>query len=258
MAGKPPTAQKAVWPCLLALLLTLPLGAQEAAPPPERQFTVRKEWVRQQGDQTVIFQRVDPPPALPPAAPVPPVKAPDLSPQELETLRQREAKPRTVLLLSATGFDHRLTELRWAGEGGKFRAFSNLDFQYLAGLPEIETADVIYTVMLALADGTAAEAEEKTRQFPQIALLPKDRAAWVPAETPAPENAPVLAALDAIHTWYDAHRAELIRSHEQRTAAEAERQRQLREHPPVPKTVVIRYWRKPAPIAPPAAQEDGK
>ena len=244
--------------CLLALFFTLPLGAQEAAQPPERPFTVRKEWVRQQGGQTVIFQRVDPPPALPSAAPLPPVKAPDLSPQELEALRQREAKPRTVLLLSATVFDHRFTELRWTGEGGKFRAFSSVDFQYLGGMQEIETADAIYTVMLALADGTATEAEEMTRKFPQITLLPKDRAAWVPAEDPARENARVLVALDAIHTYYDAHRAELVRTHEQRTAAEAERQRQLREHPPVPKTMVIRYWKKPAPIAPPAAQEAGK
>ena len=242
----------------LAIFLTLPLGAQEAAQPLERPFTVRKEWVRQQGGQTVIFQRVDPPPALPPVAPVPPVKAPDLSPQELETQRLREAKPRTVLLLSATVFDHRLTELRGSGEAAKFRAFSNLDFQYLAGLPEIETADTIYTVMLALADGTAAEAEEKARQFPQAAKLPQDRAAWVPAEDPTHENAPVLAALDTLHTYYDTHRAELIRSYEQRLAAEAERQQQLREHPPVPKPVVIRYWKKPAPTAPPVRQEDGK
>ncbi len=80
----------------------------------------------------------------------------------------------------------------------------------------------------------------------------------MPAENPIPENAPVLAALDAIHTYYDAHRAELVHSYEQRTAAEAARQRQLREHPPVPKPVVIRYWKKPTPIAQPARQEDGK
>lgn len=244
--------------CFLVMFSTLPLGAQEAAQPPERPFMVRKEWVRQQGGRTVIFQRVAPPPAIPPAAPVPPVKAPVLSPQELEILRQREAKPRTVLLLSATVFDHRFTELRWTGEGGKFRALSNLDFQYFAGLPEIETADAIYTVMLALAEGTAAEAEERIRQFPQIAQLPQDRAAWLPAEDSSRENAPELAALDALHTYFDAHRAELIRTHEQRAAAEAERQRQLREHPPAPKPVVIRYWKKPTPTAPPTRQEDGK
>lgn len=88
--------------CSLAIFLTLQLGAQEATVLPERQFTVRKEWVRQLGGQTVTFQRVDPPPAVPPAVPLPPAKAPDLSPQELEIQRQRETKAHIVLLLSAT------------------------------------------------------------------------------------------------------------------------------------------------------------
>lgn len=242
--------------CILASLLTLPICAQEATQLPERPLTVHKTWVRQQNSQTVILQRVDPPPALPPT--VPPAKVPDLSPQEIETQRQREAKQHTVLLFSATVFDHRFTELRWTGEAGKFRAFSSIDFQYFGGMPEIETADTIYTVMLALAAGTAAEAEERTRKAPEVSLLPKDRTAWVLAEDSKQEGTPVMTALDAIHTYYDTHRAELIHTYEQRAAAEAERQRQLREQPPVPKEIIIRFGKMPNPGTPSVRQEAGK
>ena len=244
--------------CFLTLFLTLPLGAQESAQQPATGVVVRKTWALKQGGQTVILQRVEPPPAAPPSAPAPPVKAPDLSPEERETLRQREAKAHTVLFLSATVFDHRFTELRWTEAGRAHRAVSSIDFQYLGGLPEIETADAIYTVMLALGSVTAAEAEEKTRQLPPVSQLPKDRAAWLPVEDPGRESTPVMTALDAIHTWFDAHRAELLRAYEQRTAAEAERQRQLREHPPAPPAIIIRYGKMPNSTPAPARQEEGK
>lgn len=235
-----PGRRKSAWRGFIALFLTLPLAAQEAGSPPAGRFVVRQAC------------------ALPPTGPLPPAKAPDLSAQELETLRQREAKQHTVLFFSATVFDHQFTELRWTGEAGKFRAFSSIDFQYLGGLPEIETADTVYTVMLALATGTAAEAEERARKAPEVSLLPKGRSAWVLAEDSRRESTPVLTALDAIHTYYEAHRVELIRAYEQRVTAEAERQRQLQANPPTPKTSIIRYWRKPTPVTQPARQEDGK
>ena len=66
-----------------------------------------------------------------------------------------------MLFFSATVLDHRLTELRWFEEGGMFRAFSNIDFQYFSGMGEIETADSIYTLMLALDTGTAEMLAER-------------------------------------------------------------------------------------------------
>ena len=248
---------------LTAWFLTMPVGAQEPvkagnSEQPARSFQVLKRWAIDRGDHTVIFQRVAPPPAAPPAAPVLPPKVPELSPQELEVMRLREAKQHRVLFLSATVFDHRLTELRWTEEDRKYRAFSNIDFQYFGGMGEIETADTIYTLMIALDSGTAEELAERTRESPQVALLPKERAAWVLAEGKSSESTPVMAAWDSLHTYYDAHREELTKAYEQRAAAIAERQRQLREHPPVPKNKVISYWKKPNPAAQPEKQEAGK
>ena len=115
---------------------------------------------------------------------------------------------------------------------------------------EIETANVIYTLMLALDSVPPETVAERTRQFPQIAALPKDRAAWVLADGSGQTNTTGMTTLDAIHPYYDAHREALIRAHGEGEAARTEAERQLREHPPVRKDTVITYWRKPAPSAP--------
>ena len=82
---------------------------------------------------------------------------------------------------------------------------------------EIETADAIYTLMPAFASGTAEALAERTRDFPQVAFLPANRSACLLAEAPGQENTPEMTTWDSIHTFYDAHRAELIRTHEQRS-----------------------------------------
>ena len=174
--------------------------------------------------------------------------------EELAAAQRREAKPQKVLFFSATVFDHRVTELRWFDDGKSYRAFSNIDFHYFGGMGEIETTDTIYTVMMALDSGTAETLAERTRELPQLALLPADRVAWLPVEGFTQESAPVVAAWDSIHRFFDTHREEVIRGYEQRQAANAERERQLRENPPARKSTVISYWRKTTPAAPPQNQ----
>ncbi len=186
-----------------------------------------------------------------PAAPVP-------SAEELTAQERRAAKPPRVLFFSATVLNRTLTELRWFDEAGPHRAFSNIDFQVFSGMGEIETADAIYTLMLALDSGPAEAPAERTRDFPQIALLPHDRSAWLLAESQGSQSTPVMTALDAIHLFYDAHREALLQAHTEREAALAERERQLREHPPVKKNTVVSYWKKPRPVAQPENQGAAK
>ena len=76
------------------------------------------------------------------------------------------------------------------------------------------------------------------------ALLPNDRAAWLPIEGSAGEDGPVVTAWDAIHRYFDAHREEMIRGYQQREAAKIEKERIARENPAIPKKTVISYWRK--------------
>ena len=223
--------------------------AKPALPP--LNFRVLERTVVKSGEHSIIYERVAPPQASAPSVPVPGPKMPELSAQELEAQRRREAKPHAVLFFSATVLDQRVTELRWSGEGGAYRAFSNIDFRYFSGMGEIETPEAVYTLMLALESGPAETLAERTRGFPQIAALPMDRAAWVLAEGSGQTNTAVMAALDAIHPYFATHRAALIQAYGEREAARAEAERRLREHPPVRKNTVISYWRKPAPSAPP-------
>ena len=242
------------------MFLTLPICAQEPVNPaavekPERNFQVLERTVIKRGDHSIIYQRVAPPPPTTPSAPAPVPVAKALTPQELEAQQRREAKQQAALFFSATVMDQRVTELRWSEEGKEYRAFSNIDFRYFSGMGEIETANAIYTLMLALDSGTAETLVERTREFPQIAVLPKERAAWVPADGSVQTSTMVMTALDAIHPYFDAHREALIRQYGEREAANVERERQLRERPPVRKDTVINFWRKPAPTAPP--QKEG-
>ena len=214
---------------------------------PARTFQVIKRREVAVGDHTITYQLVVPPA---PSAPVPAPAARELSPQELEAQQRREAKQQQVLFFSATVLDHRVTELRWFDGGGAYRAFSNIDFQTFSGLTEIETGDAVYTLLMAFDTGTAEALAERIRDTPQLALLPNDRSAWLLMEGSAEAGAP----WDAIHRFFYAHREELLRGYQQREAAKAERERQLRENPPVPKKTVIRYWRKIHPTAQPKNQ----
>ena len=225
-----------------------------AAEKPERNFQVLERTVIKRGDHSIIYQRIAPPPPAVPSAPAPVPVAKALSPQELEAQQRREAKQHAVIFFSATVLDQRVTELRWSDEGKEYRAFSNIDFRYFSGTGEIETADVVYTLMLALESGTAETLAERTREFPQVALLPANRAAWALADGSGQTNTTVMTALDAIHPYYDAHREAMIRAYGEREAAKAEAERQLREHPPARKDTVINYWKRTTPVAPPQNQ----
>ena len=99
--------------------------------------------------------------------------------------------------------------------------------------------------MMAFDTGTAEALAERTREIPQLALLPNDRAAWLLIEGSAAEGVSVVTAWDSIHRHFDAHRAEMILAHARREASAAERE--LREHPPAPKKRVISYWKKENP-----------
>ena len=173
----------------------------------------------------------------------------------------KEGKPREVLFLSATVRDRKFSEIRWADGVHRWSAFSNMDFNLLAALGSIETADTEYSLLLAISDepagtdGLAKQGEadgEKAavegRQIPSLEKLSPTRAQYLVFEdkSGAPPSAKDLAALDALHLYYDANRQRLGDEHAKRQTANAERERWLKEHPPVPKDTVISYWKMDA------------
>ena len=245
---------------LSVILLAIPAAAQQSAAPTEAKPALNLRVLDgvqvKFPDHSVFYRRVAPP--APPAARVPvavPV-APPLSLAESAAAEARARKKSAVLMLSATVYDRQVTELRWRSGDRDYRAWSNVDFNYLAGQGEIETADCIYFLImglgnearesvaeserLAAAGGLAAPAE--TRIVPDLAEFPAGRSTYLlSGEAPADDS---LAALDALHRYFDTHRLRLIADCAGREAKRLAREQWLKEHPPAPRDTVINFWPK--------------
>ncbi len=231
----------------LAILVFSALGfvvnawAQESASTPTRTplppLRVIEGIEVRRGQDTTVYQRVEPP-VLPPRPPAPaqPAEEPQAPPLTAEQQR-RAAKHSAVVFLSATVYDHRVTELRWFENQREYRAFSNADFNLLAGRGEIETEDTIYWLLMAVSSMTGEEVVAQNeriatlglplapRQIPVPENFSATRAEYVLAEgsvTPFP-SAETLAAFDALHVFYDANKATLVEEQARRVVEDAAR-----------------------------------
>ena len=214
-------------------------------------------------DHSVFYQRVAPP-AVPAArVPVAVPVVPPLSLAESVAAEAREAKKSALLMLSATVYDRQVTELRWRSGNRDYYAWSNLDFNYLAGQGEIETADCIYFLMMGLGNETRESVAEwnrfapkwerlaaaegladswETKAVPDLAKFPAGRSTYLlSGEAPADDS---LAALDALHRYFDTHRLRLIAEYAKREATRIAREQWNKEHPPVPQDTIINFWPK--------------
>lgn len=210
------------------------------------------------GARSILYQRVAPPPST--ETPAVPASTPpaELSPEIQEMIQRREGKRQATLFLSATVYDHQVTEIRWfdADPHRTFRAFSNIDFNHLAGLMELETADTVYWVFFGLGNETLEDVEAANRyatenglpaavrQIPARETFSAARAEYRLAQEPSDPAPPasILAALDDLHRHFDAHRAELAETYAAREAARLEHEARVRENPPVPQDTVIQLW----------------
>lgn len=201
------------------------------------------------GDHAVIFHRVEPPvAAAKPLAPPSLAAAPTAQEiQALETLSARTAqKPREALFVTATVFNNSVTELRWTYEGRSCRAFSNINFNYFAGITDFESSDKAYFLMAAIMNQQLPAGDEtshRTGQIPKLSEFSPTRSELLIEEDENdafPDEA--FAAVEALHVYFDADRQTLIDESSQREAARIAREQWLRDHPPVPQDTVINYW----------------
>lgn len=211
------------------------------------------------GDKTTVYQRVEPlvlPPR--PAATSAPTSGArrQLSAEQL----RRAAKKSDMLLLSASVYEHAVTELRWHQQGRAYRAYSNIDFHHLEDLSEIETAGTIYQLIIALDAFTTAEVEAFNSSVSAKGLSAKLRKHIPPPETftsgrpeyvlvadpaDAPIPAEVTAMLDALHNYYEANQQTLADQAAQRAAERTTGAAAARAQPAKPKRTVIQFWRVP-------------
>ena len=186
-----------------------------------------------------------------------------LSLAESAAAEARANKKSEALMISATVYDRQVTELRWQAGGRQYRAWSSIDFNYLAGQGEIETEDCIYFLIMGLGNETRASVADwnafapewqrlaaaeglagswETKSVPDLAKFPAGRFTYLlSGEAPADDS---LAALDALHRYFDANRLRLIADYEKRTAERTAREQWLKEHPSVQQDTIINFWPK--------------
>ena len=197
------------------------------------------------GGRTLILNRVAPM-ALPKKPAEPPAAKP-LSEAEQQAEIRRAEKKVEVLFLTAAVHEDGVSELRPMSEAAGGRAFSNIDFRYFTGVGEIETDETVYTLLLGVeavaGDKEPAEkaAKDQARSVPALSEFSTARSEYrVDESAPLPEA--TLHALDALHVYFDARKAALIKGYQEREAARLERERILKEHPPAPADAVVNYW----------------
>ena len=225
-------------------------GSATPAPPPI-QFQVLQTRRINLGDHSLIMNRVVPPvlPAPPPAAPPSPPSA--LTEEARQAFLQRPRKKSVVLFLSATVYDHQISQVSWQDANGFYRAFSNIDFTPIPFGLGFETADTRYSFMVLSRNTTRAAAEAHQRDgiehwIPQLSDFNNTQSGYIVVEDPAkPVSDEACAPLDALHVYFDANKQAILDNFATREAARIAREQWLKDHPPVPKDTVINYWRKP-------------
>lgn len=216
---------------------------EEPAPLPDM------EPVRKVVDVTV---QVVKDPQLPEPAETGPVAA---DPERAAELRARlAARQRTVFLsLSAAVHDHEATLLRWwprGNRGPQYTAWSNVDWELLAGHGKIVHEGVEYQLFIGLHLEDSAARRRLAERFgkpyvpvPIPALPPDETAAFVVTEGDAADTA-ATAAITALHGYFQAHRQELVAARDARKEAQRQREAQLRANPPEPENVHLRIWKR--------------
>lgn len=185
------------------------------------------------------------------------VASPPPPPRELtaeEEARHLELEKKTYVTLGITATvylngDETVTELRWRNEETgnlEYVAYSNADFRYLTQLHHLESDTAVYSWFPFVSDYNLADwkGDDKPQLPRGLGLSSTEIEYVVDRRALDGSQETTLAGLDYIHAYYELHKAKLKLAYEQRMEAEAERARELRENPPKPQNIVIRFWPK--------------
>ena len=213
------------------------------------------------GERSIIMNRVAPPPvqARPPGADSGETAHKQVSDAEFEAmLRKHQEKEYRTILLSATVYDREFTELRWSHGGERFVAYSNIDFNFMRGVTEFETADAVYSFLLGIGNQNTEDIEDfnrrarergqeglTERQIPQKPAFTPGRAEYaVVADDPAIiERDDVFDPIDALHAYFEQNERRLRIEYQRAEALDQARKRYEAATPEEPQDIIINHWR---------------
>ncbi len=235
-----------------ALLSAHPGFAQTsgtAQTPAPIQFTVINSKTVQEGNHTVTYNRVAPLPSsavFPATANGSATSAVNQGSQALQQLQAQQQHTLVSLLLSATVFNHQVTQFSWNYNGVTYQGYSNIDLTLFAGDTEFSVGNTTYSFLIN-ATGVGANpitgAPVAVPSIPELPALTATQSAYVVVTTNGvtiPDEA--VAPIEALHDYFDANRSAIAAAAAQRQADAAAQAQWVKDHPPVPQNTVINFW----------------
>jgi len=193
------------------------------------------------GDGVLILERVARP-ALPSALEPTPKMASSPKVQAQSGPVPRDLHPEN-LFLSGSIYGNELTEIRWRFEGVEYRAWSNVNFNYLRSAASFETDDAIYSFLMVMDNQPWENLQRVVDQRSLKRLRNAAPGSYLVEHPDVPDAA--LFGLDALHEYYLANEAALIAAYERQQALQAAKERYELANPTPTPTTVIRYWSTP-------------
>lgn len=188
------------------------------------------------GDRKLIASRVADPklPAEESSAPV--VSFSSTPPQEFVAYA---AKEHVALMVSATVYDNRITQLKWRHETIEYEAWSNIDWNFMRSVHRLQTDTADYSIFQGVGDLPLDESE-----IPELPPFTPDRAEYfVFVEQRQELDDAAFAPIDALHQHYEANEQELKTIYQRNVALSEARKRHEAAHPQKPKNAEIFFWK---------------
>jgi hypothetical protein len=154
---------------------------------------------------------------------------------------QEKQQRTTSLFLSASVVDHRATLLRWWEDGKEYQAWSNVDFKYLTGFASFSKGDRSFVTFMGVGDVSSASLRAES-MFQVPADLPTGAPDFRMIQGAAGESEGY-DAIVALHELYATDGVRLREAYELREARRKEAEAELRANPPVPKDIVLNFWK---------------
>ena len=209
------------------------------------------------GDHVITLNRVVQPVLPKPAPTAVPPPTPPLTPDQLRAEQAWEAKTHKWVMMEATIYDHQTTEVRLYDSGQlSLRAFSNIDFSSFKLISDKETADTIYEYWIMVLDvetgdylqgdsAAVASLANARKRLPKLQTSPGSKSSYFIAETTNSQTVTNdgIAALNALHSYYDANHVALIADYQKCMADYAAQQQYLKNHPLIPPNTVTNFWK---------------
>lgn len=230
-----------------------PAPTRPAIPPPPRlnippQNTLTSK-THQVGDHTVTIEEVIP--VALPSRPPPPAAPDEARRQAFLQSRPARSKIETVNF-STTVYDRRATVIEWHSKDRtrSFRAWSNIDFNHIRGIHDIQHGDthLIYFYFGIGNVDTRSMASLSSRfnrvyqkpVIPELPASPETQPTFVVVKgDPGPED---LAGLQILHDIYKAEHARIKAAAEYQEIQNELHAAELRANPPQAPDLVLKHW----------------